>query len=99
MGNYTISACASIIADEIEIYDNTQVDSVVILGVPCDVTGPEPGVPDGICNMRDIGYFCQAFITQDPNCDVTGPTPRLPDDIVNMRDVGEACNNFGATDP
>jgi len=69
----------------------------------CDVTGLTVGTPDGIVNMRDIGYFCSKFVTTpssqnwDPRCDVTGPTPGVPDGIVNMRDIGEVARNFMKT--
>ena len=65
-----------------------------------DVTGPTTGVPDGIVNMRDIGYFASKFMTTpsspnwDPRCDVTGPIPGVPDGIVNMRDIGRAVSDF-----
>ena len=104
-GNYTIWAYAWPVPDEIDTDDNTKVDGFVWIGVPCDVTGPIQGVPDGVCNMRDIGYICNHFGTKpsslnwDPNCDVTGPTRGVPDGIVNMRDIGEACRNFGNKDP
>ena len=104
-GNYTISAYAWPVPGETYTDDNNLTDGVVLVGVPCDVTGPTPGVPDGVCNMRDIGYICNHFGTKpsspnwDPNCDVTGPTKGVPDGIVNMRDIGLACNNFGNKDP
>jgi hypothetical protein len=68
----------------------------------CDVTSNVTGVPDGICNMRNIGYFANRFMTNssstnwDPRCDVTGPTPNVPDGIVNMRDIGMAATDFGS---
>jgi hypothetical protein len=104
-GNYTIWVCACPTPYEADQAYHTVVDDVVSVGAPCDVTGREdpPGSgnypPDGICNMRDIGYFCSKFITNDANCDVTGPTSRVPDGIVNMRDIGEACSNFMKKDP
>jgi len=104
-GNYTIWAYAWPVQGETDTADNTLFDGVVYVGVPCDVSGPTQGVPDGICNMRDIGYICAHFGTTptspnwNPNCDITGPTPKIPDDVVNMRDIGEACRNFGKTDP
>jgi outer membrane protein assembly factor BamB len=104
-GNYTIWAYAEPCPDEIDTSDNTRVDGFIWIGVPCDVTGPTQGVPDGICNMRDIGYICSKFGTTlsspnwNPNCDITGPTKGVPDGIVNMRDIGLACNNFMKTDP
>jgi len=70
---------------------------------PCDITGATPGVPDGICDMRDIGYLCTKFMTTpsspdwDPKCDVSGPTTGVPDGIVDMRDIGFACSHFGLT--
>jgi parallel beta-helix repeat protein len=102
-GNYTIWANTTSILSETDTSDNTLVFGIVLVGVPCDITGPTPLVPDGVCNMRDIGYVCSKFGTTpssqdwDPNADVTGPAPRMPDGTVNMRDIGEACNNFGKT--
>ena len=104
-GNYTISAYAWPVNGETDTDDNTFIDGIVLVGVPCDVTGPTPGVPDGRCDMRDIGYICGKFGTipsssnWDANCDVTGPVWGVPDDTINMRDVGEACSNFGKTSP
>jgi len=100
-GNYTISAYAWPVQGEVETADNTLSDGAVLVGVPCDVTGPTPGVPDGVCNMRDIGFICAYFGARpgDPrweqvecrNCDVND------DGVVNMRDIGMACDNFMKT--
>ncbi len=104
-GNYTIIVYAKPVPYETDTADNTFFDGWVYVGIPCDISGPILGVPDGVCNMRDIGYICSKFGTTpsspnwDPNADVTGPTPKMPDNIVNMRDVGEACRNFGKADP
>jgi hypothetical protein len=104
-GYYTTSAYACSVENETDLDDNTLIDGLVLIGVPCDITGPTPLVPDGVCNMRDIGYIVGHFGTTpsspnwDSNCDVTGPEWGVPDDIVNMRDIGEACNNFMNTDP
>jgi len=70
---------------------------------PCDITGATEGVPDDICDMRDIGYICTKFMTTpqspdwNPRCDVSGPTIGVPDGIVDMRDIGFACSHFGMT--
>jgi len=99
--NYAISAYAEPVANETNTDDNTLVGGTVQVGVPCDVTGLVDGVPDGVTNMRDIGYITNRYGTRpgspnwNPNADVAGPTPRLPDGTVNMRDIGEACANFG----
>jgi parallel beta-helix repeat protein len=105
-GNYTIGAYAWPVEGETDIADNNVSAIIsVYIGVPCDVSGPILGVPDGVCNMRDIGYMCSKFGTTpsspnwDPNADVTGPVPKVPDNVVNMRDIGEACRNFGKKDP
>jgi plastocyanin len=105
IGNYTMGAYAWPVPGEADLTDNSLQNGLVCVGVPCDITGPIPLVPDGVCNMRDIGYICSKFGTTpsspswDPNCDVTGQTSRRPDNIVNMRDIGEACSNFGAKYP
>jgi len=102
-GNYTIKAVADTVQNETETADNTLIDDTVLVGVPCDVTSATPGVPDGICDMRDIGYMCKKFGATpgdpkwDPNCDVSGQTRGMPDGIVDMRDIGEACRNFMRT--
>ena len=72
-----------------------------------DITGPTPGIPDGICNMRDINYIAIHFGAKAPDpgrpydpkwapgnypgCDLYG------DRIVNMRDIAFACQHFGHT--
>jgi len=105
IGNYTLSAIADTVDGETETEDNTRFDGNIYIGVPCDVTGPTPGVPDGKTDMRDIAYICSKFMTTpaspnwDPNCDVTGPTARVPDDKVDMRDISDACTHFGEIDP
>jgi hypothetical protein len=102
-GTYNMSAYAWPVLNETRTVDNLQIGDIVLVGVPCDVTGPTSGVPDGICNMRDVGYFCSRFGTTpsdpswDSNTDVTSAVPRVPDGTVNMRDIGESCANFGNT--
>jgi hypothetical protein len=101
MGNYTMKAVAETLPGETDTADNTLTDGTVRIGVPCDITGPTTGMPDGVCNMRDIGYTANRFGTTpsspswDPNADFTGPTTGLPDNTVNMRDIGEATKHFG----
>jgi hypothetical protein len=102
-GNYTISAYTETVTNETNTDDNTLIGGIVQVGVPCDITGPMDGVPDGVTNMRDIGYLTDRYGTKpdspnwDSNADITGPTQRLPDGTVNMRDIGEACAHFGNT--
>jgi hypothetical protein len=68
---------------------------------PADITGPTPGVPDGVVDMRDIGltarYFGQSVPPAPPYCDITGTKPLEPDGVVDMRDIGYAARAFGWT--
>lgn len=67
-----------------------------------DVSGPTPGAPDGVVNMRDIAYIVAHFNTipnstnWNPACDIYGPAG-VPDGIVNMRDIAFAVLCFGQT--
>jgi len=67
-----------------------------------DMSGPTPGIPDGVVNMRDIAYIIAHFNTVpnstnwDPTCDIYGPNG-VPDGIVNMRDIAYAVACFGQT--
>ena len=103
-GNYIVWAHAEPVMGEAYLDDNTLIDGAVLVAVPCDITGSD-GRPDGICDMRDIGYICTHFMTTpssqnwDPNADVTGFTFGVPDNIVDMHDIGIACKNYMKIDP
>jgi len=105
LSNYTITGNATQVANETDIADNSFVGGVVLVGVPGDITGLTPKVPDGVCNMRDIGYVVSLFGKTpsspgwDPNADLTGPIARTPDGKSDMRDIGEACTDFGLRSP
>ena len=75
-----------------------------------DVTGPTLGVPDGVCNMRDIGYIAGRFGAKapDPAKGLLAYDPKWApgmygqggadvygDRKVDMRDIGFACAHFG----
>ncbi|MEM3616882.1 MAG: ABC transporter substrate-binding protein [Candidatus Bathyarchaeia archaeon] len=76
-----------------------------------DVTGPTVGIPDGVCNMRDIGYIARHFGARAPDPAATPPyDPRWApgtygcggsdvygDRKIDMRDIGYACRHFGHT--
>jgi hypothetical protein len=78
-----------------------------------DVTGPDPGLPDGACAMRDIGFVAGRFGARAPDTSSMQPynskwTPGTygggadvyGDRKVDMRDIGFMCNHFGhATRP
>jgi len=104
-GNTTLSVSRSTLAaDGQRILYNT-----VDTSVRCIATGDVN--EDGICNMRDIGLCCNAFMatrdedgnyTHKPPCQLCPHDPNTDinnDGVVNMRDIGIACSNFMKKDP
>jgi hypothetical protein len=91
-GNYTLSAAATPIFEEMD-KNNNCADRWVLITIAGDVTGAA-GSPDGRVDMRDIALFCMHFMRTpshpewDPNMDIND------DDIVNMRDIDVVCDNF-----
>jgi hypothetical protein len=104
-GNYTLWVSASIVTDEIEIYDNTLVNGLVRITIPGDVTG------DFKVKLEDITTILDAFgstrkpdwwyrhttpclyCPHSPNCDVDW------DGKVALSDITAALDNFGKTYP
>jgi hypothetical protein len=94
-GNFTISADAKPVPDELDTTDNQHISNVPVhVGVPGDVSSITPGIYDGTVNMRDINYLILLFNTRlsspnwNPNADVND------DGVVNMRDIQIAILNF-----
>jgi hypothetical protein len=92
-GNYTISVDVEPLPEETDTSDNN-FNASVHVGVPGDVSGPTPDVPDGKCDFRDIGYLVMHFNTHassfnwNPNCDVDS------NGRVDIRDICIAILNF-----
>ncbi|HUW48793.1 MAG TPA: NosD domain-containing protein [Patescibacteria group bacterium] len=92
-GNYTLLALADTVPGETDISDNNCTETVHV-GIPGDVSGPEPGVYDKVVDMRDINYTILLFNTNSsspnwkPNADINN------DGTVNMRDIQIAILNF-----
>ncbi len=75
------------------------------------VTGPTPGVSDGVCSMRDLGLVASKFGARAPDTSRTPPyDPKWApgtyspagadvygDRRVDMRDIGFMCHHFGHT--
>ncbi len=73
-----------------------------------DITGPTTGIPDGICNMRDIGYVAAHFGAKPPDTARRfsydprwapgtygcGGCDVYADRKIDMRDIGFACSHF-----
>jgi hypothetical protein len=95
-GNYTISAYAEPLPDDIDTANNNFTCAIPVhVGVPGDCTGPTQGEYDGKCGMRDISYMIARFNGKPgdpkwaPNADVNN------DNVINMRDIQIAIVNFG----
>jgi len=92
-GNYTLSAAATPIFEEMDKNNNNCANQWVFITIPGDVTGVA-GPADGKVDMRDIALLCIHFMRTpahpewDPNMDIND------DDIVNMRDIDIAVDNF-----
>ena len=94
-GDLAISAYLEPLLGETAIGDNNFTSSITLhIGVPGDVSGPTPSVPDGKCGFRDIGYLIMFFSSHsrspnwNPNCDIDSSGR------VDMRDVSIAILNF-----
>lgn len=93
-GNNTISGYVWPVQYEMNTANNNYSDGSVHVGVPGDISSTVPGVPDGVTNMRDIGYLVTKFntrpssLTWNPNGDVND------DDVVNMKDIAIAIAYF-----
>jgi len=95
------------IRDTPYIIDDTNQDNYPFLTpislMPWDITGPAGEIPDGKCDMRDIGLVARHFGQSVPPalvaCDLTGPTYLEPDGKIDMRDIGLVARHFGETAP
>jgi hypothetical protein len=98
-GNYTLLGRVSIVQDEIDVYDNTYVDNIVVVRWPYDNTG------DGYCGIDDIVAVAEHFGTEPG-----GPPNSLGyyydsiydinlDDYIGIDDVVEIAEHFGETYP
>jgi len=94
-GNYTLNAYVEPLPDEINVANNNfTCNSSVHIGIQGDISGFTPGVPDGVCNMRDISYLIVRFNTRlgslnwNPNCDIDNSGR------VDMKDIVIAVMNF-----
>lgn len=92
-GNYTLFAQASIVPNEINVYDNTYTDGIIKIVMPGDINA------DGKVDMKDIYLVIKAFGSYpshprwNPNTDINN------DNKIDMKDVYIIVKNFGKTDP
>ena len=104
-GNYTIGAGASIVTDEIDIYDNTRVNGLVSITIPGDVSGDFKVKLDDITSVLDAFGSTRKpdwwyrhtspciYCPHNPNCDVDWDTK------VALSDITATLDNFGKTYP
>jgi parallel beta-helix repeat protein len=92
--NYTLTAYAWPVPNEIETSDNTKAaKSTIKVGVPGDLNN------DGKCNLSDLIKVASKFGTQkgdpryDPNYDMNN------DDKINLSDMIKVASHFGTADP
>jgi hypothetical protein len=97
-GNYTLHVDLSPVAFERDLDDNIANCSVIVT-IAGDVAGFQfdGGFPDGVVNMRDLGFMAQSVGT-----DISSPNWNPIIDIdnngaVTMVDIGLACANFCKT--
>jgi hypothetical protein len=99
LGDYEIQAAAEFLAGESTAANNVLLDGTVHVVFPGDVSGAVEGTPDGVVDMRDIGYIADKYNTfpEDPDWD-----PYADQDgngRVDLRDIAIACVNFMAELP
>lgn len=98
-GNYTVSAYAHPVNGETGIGDNNFTDGWVVVSIVGDITGPQPSVPDGKCNILDIARvargFGQSVPPASPESDITGTLYGVPDGKVNILDISLVARHFG----
>jgi hypothetical protein len=98
-GNYTISANAEPLLGELDTTNNGLNCTVPVhVGVPGDCSGAVFGIPDGLCNMRDIQLAILCFNGKPgeprwfPNADIN------EDNVINMRDIQIQIFNFNESE-
>jgi len=88
-GNYTISAYASPVPNETDVFDNTFIDSWVIVTIPGDVDEDNDVDIFDIAVIADICGVSNPNPKYDPNCDIDG------DGDIDIIDVTIAAGNYG----
>jgi hypothetical protein len=93
IGNYTLSANATIASGETNTTNNNYADGIVKVTMIGDING------DNKCDMKDIGTAAKGFLTVpgvpfwNSNADVTD------DHKIDMKDIALAAKHFGDTYP
>lgn len=92
-GNYTLSAKASPVPDELDLTDNSFTDDTVKMTIPGDVDG------NGVVNNSDLSKMSEAYGSSPPepnwyaNCDTNN------DDMIDIYDLSLIGKNYGKSEP
>ena len=68
-------------------------------GCVADLSGPTPGLPDGVLDFFDISFYLGLFGAGDLSADLSGPTPGTPDGGLDFFDISYYLGLFGAGCP
>jgi len=95
-GRYLLSCCVDPLSNEYNVSNNDKNSSVFVwVAMIGDITGLNPGEPDGKVDIRDVALvarLCGSFSSDrdwNPNADVND------DDKIDLRDVSLTASNFG----
>ena len=66
-GNYTTCAYASLVFGENNVEDNNLTDGWSIVSMVGDITGPNPWVPEGKCDARDVALVAALYGAKYPD--------------------------------
>ena len=92
-GNYTTSAYAQPVPNEVEIADNEKSGETVYVGLPGDINADGGVYIDDIAAIAQVFGAESGFPSYKPECDITN------DGQILIDDVSIAARNFGKTDP
>jgi hypothetical protein len=98
-GNYTTDAYASIVFGENNVEDNNLTDGWSIVSMVGDITGPNPWVPDGKCEVRDVSIVAALYGAKYPDPRYQPNADIVYDGRIDVRDVALVAARYGKKDP
>jgi parallel beta-helix repeat protein len=98
-GNYTLSAYAGPVQDETDPSDNSLATGWIIVAMVGDITGPNPWVPDGRCEVRDVSIVAALYGAKYPEPRYQPNADIVYDGRIDVRDVALVAARYGQKDP